>query len=189
MLNPKRAGLLLGGLILLVLVLEGGLSLLRTRNVTALVSAAGPTAIPTVTPVSSGTPNPDATAEPQVAAALVISTKGNLRVEVTIDYRIGPRFPSTTVRAEVVNSSGNLVSAVEQRFECGTDALRCNGNITLSPVFGTIMQTSGNNATPIMIATALDPTWPIGTYTLRVMRSLGGLDALNVLEQRFLIAE
>lgn len=191
MLTPRRAGLLLVGLILLVIILEVGLSVFRVRNVTAELVATGATPIPTATPQITVTPaDPDATSTPEVSTVVTVSTKGAPVVNVRVDYRIGPRFPTTNFYAEALNSSGNIVAGTAQTFECGADALRCEGTLTLTLNYGQIdPQVVARRTTPTIIPTVVQQDWQIGQYTMRLTRSFGGLDPQQVTQQPFIIVD
>jgi len=88
-------------------------------------------------------------------------------------YRIGPRFPVTTIRAAVQDESGKTVAATSHTIQCGSDALSCVGDTPLALTFGVV--DGAGTATQ----------WPIGRYTVTVTRTYAGVEnAPSVLTAR-----
>jgi hypothetical protein len=153
----KRVGLFLFVLCAGILGIELALSVLRQRNIGLDIRAEGPRpAINTSAQPSNGQATPEAASAP--GGSVYITPEGSVVVDVTWSYRIGPRFPLTTVRADIVDDKGEAVSSAAHTFECGGDTLVCEGKQALTLQYG---EKDGQGAAQ---------PWPVGTYALHVVR-------------------
>src|SRR5436190_15398510 len=115
---------------LLVVCSEVTLTLLRTRSIEVSFGVDAKTAGP-------ATPEAAATPDPGKAEVLTIKPDGTITVEVKWNYRIGPRFPVTVVRAEAISpSDSNIASSKEFMIDCGTEVMQCQGDQQLQLNFG-----------------------------------------------------
>jgi hypothetical protein len=154
----KRLGLLAVVLIGGVFVLELTLSALRLREVAvSFVVLGGPEAA-AATP-GAATPTPDEAAA--ASTTLRLLPESALSVRVRWNYRIGPTFPVTRVRAALFDKDGELVAAAEYDINCAGNSLNCTGEDALNLNFQTLH--SGQEMVPM--------TWPVGNYRLVVARS------------------
>jgi hypothetical protein len=136
-----------------IFAVELGLSLFRVRMVTATVRAEGPAPAGLERP--AGQPTPEA----ETGGSVRISPEGYVVVDAAWQYRIGPRFPTTTVRAQITDEAGTVVASDAHTFTCEGDTLNCTGNHTFSLRYG--LQDGAGSA----------QTWPVGTYTVQVTRA------------------
>jgi hypothetical protein len=98
---------------------------------------------------------------------------GTVLVDVIWTYRIGPRFPDTLIRAEIVNSSGQAVASSAYNITCNpADSMQCEGKTSLALRFG---EKDGAGA---------PAPWPTGEYTLHVTRAYAGLAQAVSLSER-----
>lgn len=181
--NPRTAGLLIGLLVLVILLFEGSLALLRTRDVRASVSVQSN--IPTATPTPRLVGQPTFTPDP-LAASLRMTGDGRVLVDIDWSFRIGPRFPATTVRAVALTDDQRVVASAEYTFDCGSEPLNCTGKNTLTLTYGTLSEADG---TPTPGVTPIPPgsEWPVGSYTVVVTRAFTGLADVEVSRQSILV--
>jgi len=172
----KRAGLLAAILFILIIGIEGTLSLVRQRNLyfefrtegTQPALAGLPTATPGPSPVPGGN-TAAGTSNAPAAGSIIISTDGAVLIDMSWDYRIGPRFPITRVRAQVATKVGDPVASGVFTIDCGTETLSCKGNHTFSLRFGLV------DGQP---APSEQKPWPVGEYVLRLTRDEGLMEIL-----------
>jgi hypothetical protein len=177
----KRAGLGVLVVILIVLIfsIEGILAVFRQRNLSVtvelrdaqgIVATMAATGEPTITTTS-------AAGTPQAIASLgSLPTDGALVVNINWNYLIGPRFPQTTVSAEVTDNIGVVVAWDTYVFQCGTgNSLECKGSSTLPLEFG------------VKNKQGIRTNWPAGSYTLQVRRAYADLKSTTVLTQTFTV--
>lgn len=160
--DPKRAGLIAFGLVALILVIEVTLSALRVRAIDISFRVDGerpPTA------AQNPTPAPD---QPTGPETLYLAPSSDLVMEVRWTYTIGPRFPVTTIRAEMHDDAGKMVSAASHVITCGESALQCEGDTPVTLAFGVV-----NGA-------GQDAQWPVGRYTVTVTRAYAGVSGSPV---------
>ncbi len=177
----RRAGLILVCLMITVFITETTLARLRHRDVsvslsvkTAATSTPTPgTAVPTEAATADATDQPGPTKTP-APAILVIAPNDQLVVNVTWNYRIGPRFPHTTIYA-VSQIDGRSVAEGQVKIDCGTEVLNCSGTQSITLQY-TIPDT-GTGAQQI--------AWPVGDYQLVVDRSDGGLTPITLQQTEF----
>lgn len=172
----KRIGLIFVVAVVAVIVIEGALSILRSRDITAIVSVDGPPVenLPTAEASAGATPDPAA------VTALIMSDKGNVLVEVGWVYRIGPKFARTLIRAEAINDKKEVVAAEEFTVDCGTATLQCEGSTILTLNFGRLTTAT---------AEPVSGEWSAGEYTIRVTRAFAGLATAIVTEQTVIVFE
>lgn len=163
-----------------ILLIAGGifsveltLSILRTRSVDAAIRIEG-TAPVEVAP--TGESGGAAIPESGQAPALALAPDGSVLVDLTWTYRIGPRFPMTTLRAEAVDEGGQVVAAQTHTLDCGSNTLDCSGSTMLRLRYG--VTTEAGNAVP----------WPVGTYSIQVTRTDAGFKATPVLTRPVVVA-
>jgi hypothetical protein len=174
----KRLGLLIGLLVAGVFALELGLAALRSRDLQIAVTVTGSAvpveAIPTPDPKITPTPQPSGQA-PR-AASLFMNNDGALVVNINWNYRIGPSFPNTIVRAEVLDSQTQMILASNTyTIVCPrSDTLSCVGNASFEVLFG-VRDGEGQRA-----------PYPRGSYEVKVSRNYGGL-AVSTLSTRELV--
>lgn len=175
----NRVNLTLGCFTLFVIVaifsIEGVLTLLRQRNVivTFEVHSLNPaaTAIPVATPTTAPGATPNAN-----ASVLTITPDTTILVRAKWDYRIGPRFPDTVIRATVTDTAtGKAVASAENTILCGTETIQCDGEYQLSLAYGVTGKTG----------TRVD--WPAGSYTVVVTSSIADLKATELLRRSFTV--
>ena len=179
----KRVGLgvLVLGLIVVIFSTEGILALLRQRNLTATVElrdAQGIVATQAATSDATAevTPSASTSGKPQAISSLgTLPADGSLVVNARWSYSIGPRFPQTTVRAQVTDTVGVIVATDTYVIDCGGNTLDCSGDHPLTLVYG-VKEGEGSRA-----------NWPAGSYTLRVTRAYAGLKESEVLTQSFVV--
>lgn len=158
-LDPKRAGLIAFLLITFILILEITLSALRNRTIEIAFRVEGE--IPQAAAAPNATPAPGQAPAQDV---LFLAPSSALVTTVQWTYRIGPRFPVTTIRATVQDEGGNTVAAASHTIQCGADALSCVGDTPLALAFG-VIDGAGSAA-----------QWPIGRYTVTVTRTYSGVE-------------
>jgi hypothetical protein len=108
---------------------------------------------------------------------------GRVLVDIVWNYRIGPRFPATTVRAVAMNKDQQVVAAATQTFDCGSEPLNCTGKLSLMLTYGTLTGTPAPDTTPIPPGSA----WPVGSYNVVVTRAFTGLASVEVTRQSILV--
>ena len=172
--NPammKRAGLLIGVLVCGVLAFELTMTFLRQRTVSITIRTTGSAVtVPTPFPLTGdATPTPipeDARqiGESNVGSTIFIARDGVVLLDVTWDYRIGPRFPPTLIRADVTDGQGGIVAAHSHTITCDqVNALACSGVATISLTFN---EQDGVGEGGL---------WQTGRYMLNITRAYAGL--------------
>ena len=158
----KRLGLIAVLAGALVFGVEGVLSLLRQRNidVTIQVESSLPMATPDATQ-ESGVATPRAQ---DTSSTLLIDPNGRVLVALRWDYKIGPTFPQTVIRAQALDQAGKIISSDKYTINCGSASLGCSGSTSLSLDFG-VMDKVGTKA-----------AWPAGDYTVQVTRAFTELN-------------
>lgn len=175
----KRLGLILVLLVGLLLASEGTLAILRHWDVAVTFRADGLIApADTPTPVATNMPGSAATPQATVSSAvsndMLLKPGGTLYADIAWNYRIGPRFPKTTIRAEVLDADKTVVAMQQNAFMCDpSSSLQCSGNFTLTLKFGLKDQQG----------TSTD--WLPGSYTLQVSRNYEGLTPVWLATQTF----
>ncbi len=175
----RRLNAMLGCFTVVVIVcifsIEGTLALLRQRNVEATLeiqNAAGVTATPTPEPTPGGaaqsTPAPGSN-------VLTMAVDETLVVHVHWDYRIGPRFPDTTIQAIAQDSNNQIVASNSYMIQCGAETINCSGDQRLPLNFG-VKDSSGTAA-----------NWPAGTYTVVVTSAIADLKPTQLLATPFTV--
>lgn len=160
----KRAGLLLVIACAGILGIELALSVLRQRVIAVEVRPEGPLpAVEVQTQPGNGAAIPEVGAEG--VGSVRIAPEGGVSVDITWTYRIGPRFPVTTIRAEIVDDQGQTVASEAYTFECVGDSLNCAGQRAFTLRYG-VREGQG----------AAQP-WPVGSYSLQVTRTYQGARA------------
>src|SRR4051794_6850577 len=166
----KRAGLGLLVVVLIALVFgtESILAVLRQRNLEVTVQLVDAQGVASTSEATDAAPQ----AAPANGTPAPISTLGTLPADGSVvvnakwDYRIGPRFPQTTVRAQVTDSTGVVVASDEYSFDCASsDSMQCNGSQRLTLNFG-VKNKAGTRS-----------NWPAGGYNLIVTRAYADLKA------------
>lgn len=167
----KRLGLAVVIVGVLVFGVEGILSLLRQRTIDVIVQ---------VENSSSANATPAATREPSSSApqprVLTISPLDGVEILVKWNYRIGPRFPITIVRAEALDDKQQIVASDTFRIDCGNETLDCSGERPLALYFR-VKESQGQRG-----------LWPLGNYVLRVTRAYADLNATLLKTQPFEVA-
>lgn len=190
--NVKRLGLIVVLLVVLIIAVEGSLTLLRRREVRAAISIESGLPTPTQTPVGH-VPTPTAegaTPEPAITA-LLMTDDGSVLVRVNWMYNIGPRFPLTTIHALAVDGRSQIVASDQWQIDCGNSTLTCEGSTLLTLRFGVKVAPTGTPATATPATTPLptnDGRWPIGEYSIVVTRTYLGFDPVEVTRERVVIA-
>ncbi|MBX3063115.1 MAG: hypothetical protein KF726_09070 [Anaerolineae bacterium] len=168
--------------VLLVIGIEGTLTLLRKRIITASISVESD--LPTPTPTPTGAPTQEGTPDPQLSA-LTMGADGIVIAEVTWNYAIGPRFPVTIVHASALDSQNQVVASDQHVIDCGRDTLSCAGTITFRLLYGVIADTSATG-TPAPTPTSTE--WSPGTYTVLITRAYVGFNAVEVARENIFVA-
>jgi hypothetical protein len=165
----KRLGLAVVVVGMLVFGAEGILSVLRQRTIDVIVQVA-----------DSASATPAATREPSSPEAqprvLTISPLGGVEILVRWDYRIGPRFPITIIRAEALDSNQQVVASDTFKIDCGNATLACRGEHPLALYFR-VKDSQGQRG-----------LWPLGDYVLRVTRAYADLSPAVLKTQPFQVA-
>lgn len=177
MLNVRRLGMIAAVLAVSIFGVELTLSVLRQRSIDINVRAEGPP--PSVSGAAvEGVAAPAPGEARSDAGSLLVSPGGAVVVDVAWRYRIGPRFPVTTLRAEITDSAGRIIAAGQFTIDCeGAGSLQCEGQQPLSLRFGA--QDGGGESGP----------WPIGAYTLRVTRAYAGIAPMTLVDRPVIVAE
>jgi hypothetical protein len=165
----RRLALIAVVLAALVFGVEGVLALLRQRNinVTIQVESSLPTPAPEATqPGSGATP-----AANDTTSTLIIDPDGRVLVAVRWDYKIGPTFPQTVMRAQAFDQLGKAVASNTYTIKCGNASLGCSGAASLSLDFG-VLDNVGTRA-----------AWPAGDYTVQVTRAFTDLNTTVLLRR------
>lgn len=164
------AAILVAGL---VIGIEGTLTLLRQWNVAATIEvqdSQSPTVSATATAIAA-LPTADGAGPAANSSTLLIGPEGTLLVRVNWDYRIGPRFPTTVVQAEVLDGQSKIVSSSKHSIDCSSSSLQCDGTVPMSLEFGVVDKKGTRSA------------WPPGEYTIRVTRSYIGYSPKVITER------
>src|SRR5689334_15779625 len=157
----NRAGLGLLALLIFgcVFSIEAILSVMRVRKLSVTVDVQNAqgvvlnaTAEATKAVVTAKPPSPQGTNAQGTTALepLNLPSAGTLVVNANWDYRIGPTFPQTLFRAQVVDANLQVVAASEYKINCGTDSLDCRGTSPMPLNYG-VVNGSGTRA-----------NWPVG---------------------------
>jgi hypothetical protein len=177
---------LAGLLVVFILLLEGSLTILRRRELTAAINVTS--SLPTRTPTPTGTWQTGTPAP--INTNLEMTPDGQVLVNLRWAYRIGPRFPRTIIRVQALNEGSIVVASANYLVNCGTEALLCEGSSTVALRFGvrvdvTPTPTSGPSAagTPSSTPSVADQGWKTGTYTIEVLRSDEGFAPTQVSRQ------
>lgn len=171
----KRIGLVAFGLFVLIFGIEGFLSLTRQRNLYLDFRVEGRQPAPAMTPGPTPTPSPNG--GNVGVGSIVMASDGALLIDLTWDYRIGPRFPVTEIRAEIVTSGGDSLASDVFTINCGAQSLSCEGKQGMALRY---MQFTG---TPPATTPTTKQAWPVGSYTLRVWRTYIGTAAQSIAER------
>ena len=186
-LDAKRLGLIALLLVILIIGIEGTLTLLRKRDVSASITVVSqrPTATPTVlgqVPPNGATPDP-------FAVGLIMTDDGSVVVKATWAYSIGPRFPQTTIRALAFDKDNQVVASASQFVDCSSSTLSCDGTTTLTLRYGELAQPdSATTRTPAPPPAATTGRWPLGDYTILVTRAYEGFNAVDVAREKITVA-
>jgi hypothetical protein len=167
----KRLGLAVVVVGVLVFGAEGILSLLRQRNIDVIVQVADSTAA-SATPAATSELS-SSEAKPHV---LAISPPGGVEILVRWNYRIGPRFPITVVRAEALDNNQQIVASDTFTIDCGNATLDCSGEHSLALYFR-VKDSQGQRG-----------LWPLGDYVLRITRAYADLSPAVLKTQPFEVA-
>lgn len=164
----KRLGLPIALLVVAILAIEIGLTVLRQRNIEVTFSAR-----------SAALLNADSEAEAEAAISadepvLVLAPDGELSVTVIWTYQIGPRFPTTIVRARVQNDRGETVAEESLSITC-RNPLGCNGNQTLALRYGVREEGDQGEA------------WALGRYMVQVTRAYSGQEPVEISSRRLTV--
>ncbi|MFQ3535964.1 MAG: hypothetical protein SNJ58_08805 [Aggregatilineales bacterium] len=164
----KRLGLPIALLVVAILSIEIGLTVLRQRNIEVTFSARS---------VALQAARAEAESETEVSAdepVLVLSPDGELSVTVVWAYQIGPRFPTTVVRAWVQNERGETVAEKSLSITC-MNPLGCSGNQTLALRYG--VREDGNQG----------EDWALGRYLVQVTRAYPGQEPVEISSRRLTV--
>jgi len=162
--------------IVCIITVEGTLALLRQRTVLATLeiqNAAGVAATPTPEPIPGSSAQPTPVSG---SSALTLAPDETLVVHIHWMYRIGPRFPDTTIQAISQDSNGQIVASGSYMILCGAETIECDGDQRLLLKFG------------VKDATGTAATWPTGSYTVVVTSSIADLKPVPLLEKSFAVA-
>jgi hypothetical protein len=176
-LNIRRLGIIAVVLAVSIFGVELALSVLRERSISINVRAEG-----TPPSVASAAVEGDAPPAPGEAqsdvGSLLVSPQGAVVVDIVWRYRIGPRFPITTLRAEVADGEGQIVAAEQFTIDCaGSGSMQCDGEMPLILRFG-VRDGEGEAG-----------AWPVGAFTLRVMRTYAGIAPTTLVDRPVIVAE
>lgn len=175
--NIRRLGIIAAVLAVSILGAELTLSVLRQRDIDIAVRLDGPPPRAANAAVEGET-TPAPGDEQSAVGSLLVSPEAAVVVDITWRYRIGPRFPITTLRAEISDGAGEIVSADEFTIDCASaDSLQCDGAEPLTLRFGAL-DGEGEAA-----------AWPIGAYTLRVTRAFAGIAPATLVDRPVIVAE
>jgi hypothetical protein len=161
----KRLGLPIALLIAAVLSIEIGLTALRQRQIDVTFAVHG-TALATADakPVEREADEP----------VLVLTPNSILTVTVAWSYQIGPRFPTTTVRAHVQDERGQTVAEDSMSITC-QNALGCSGTQELALRYGVRAEGGQESA------------WALGRYVVRVTRAYSGQEPVEISSRRLTV--
>src|SRR5437879_5226879 len=107
---------------LLVVCSEVTLTLLRTRSIEISFGIDDKTTGP-------ATAEAAATPDPGKSKTWTIKPEGTITVDVRWNYRIGPRFTVTVIRAEAISpADSNIAASEEFTIDCGTEVMQCQGD-------------------------------------------------------------
>jgi hypothetical protein len=154
---------------LLVFCSEVTLALVRSRSIDVTFG----------TGAGSASATPDVAATPDAAKSSVLTIKAIEPLNVTVkwNYRIGPRFPVTVIRAEAISPSDNHIAASEEyTIDCGAEALQCSGEHLFELHYGV----KDKQGTPL--------PWPLGDYLVQVSQHYSNLQSSPLRSQPFKVA-
>ena len=187
--DAKRGGVIALILVVLVIGVEGTLTLLRKRDVSASISVVS--LRPTATPTPIGQAQPNGATPDSVTVGPIMTDDGNVIVNAAWAYSIGPRFPQTVLRAVAIDSNNQVVASASQFVDCSSSTLSCDGTAVLTLQYGILAQPdSRTTRTPVPTATATLSAgrWPLGEYTILVTRAYEGFDAVEVAREKIVVA-
>ncbi len=164
----KRLGLPIALLVAAILSIEIGLTVLRQRSIEVTFSARS---------VALHAAGAEAESETEVSAdepVLVLSPDGELSVTVAWAYQIGPRFPTTVVRAWVQNERGETVAEESLSITC-MNPLGCSGSQTLALRYG--VREDGSQG----------EDWALGRYLVQVTRAYLGQEPVEISSRRLTV--
>lgn len=174
----RRAGLIAFVLVIVVFGSELTLSQLRRRDITVSVqvNTATPSASATQSAAPTVTPAPD---QPAVTptpgpAVLIIAPNDQLLINVQWNYKIGPRFPRTVVRA-TSKIDGRSVGEAQVVIDCGSALLDCSGSQPIRLNY--TVSGTGSSAQTV--------PWPVGDYVVVIERSVGELQYTPIQQTEF----
>ncbi len=160
----KRLGIAVVVVAALVFGIEGVLALLRQRSISVVIRVEDAQGVATTPdPASAATPDPEGE-----GSGLTLDPGGRVVVNVRWDYRIGPRFPRTLIRAEALDQAGKVVSAEAYTVDCGSASLACTGTTSMALEYGKPGTTAA---------------WPAGNYVVRVTRAFTELSTTLLVQQ------
>jgi hypothetical protein len=151
----------------LVFGIEGILTILRQRNINVVIKVEDAQGV-VVAPATESAATPDPQSD---SSTLILDPDGRVVVNVRWDYKIGPRFPRTFVRAEALDQAGKVVAADRYTIDCGAASLECTGTTSMTLEYG-VVEKAGTRA-----------TWPPGDYVVRVTRAFTELSSTLLVQQ------
>jgi hypothetical protein len=187
-LDAKRGGIIALILVIAVIGIEGTLTLLRKRDVSASITVVS--LRPTATPTPLGQVPQNGTPDP-ATVGMIMSDDGSVVVNVQWAYNIGPRFPQTTIRAVALDAANNTVASASQFVDCGNNTLDCSGNSVLTLRYGELAAEQSIptiTATPTTVEAPSAGRWPLGEYTVLVTRAYEGFSAVEVKRDKIVVA-
>ncbi len=175
----RRGVIVLAVMIVLVFGTEATLATLRRRDVIIHLNVYNPNALVTQTPAASPAAGPTPSATP-VPAILSLAPTDRLIVDVQWNYHIGPRFPQTVIHATVLIDDRNVAEG-QVNIDCGTAVIDCIGDHALTLAY-TIPDTGTGKGSQTV-------DWPVGSYTVTVDRSDGGLRPVSIAKYDFQVTD
>lgn len=164
--SVKRLGLPIALLVVAILSIEVTLTALRQRQIDVIFS---------VSSAALTTTDSEASAERDADdPVLVLAPDGELTVTVAWSYQIGPRFPTTTVRARVQDERGQTVAEESLSITC-KNALGCSGSQALALRYG--VRAEGDQ----------ESDWAIGRYVVQVTRAYSGQEPVEISSRRLTV--
>ncbi|PJF37434.1 MAG: hypothetical protein CUN49_00490 [Candidatus Thermofonsia Clade 1 bacterium] len=162
----KRLGLPIALLIVAILSIEVTLTVLRQRHIDV-----------TFTAHSAALAQAEAQAAPESSTddpVLILAPDGDLTVTVAWSYQIGPRFPTTVVRARVRTEQGETVAEESLSITCN-NPLGCSGSQALPLRYG--VRAQGDQETD----------WALGRYIVEVTRTYSGQEPVAISSRRLTV--
>jgi hypothetical protein len=167
----KRLGIAVVVVAALVFGIEGVLALLRQRSINVVIQVEDAQGL-----VARAVSTVGATPDPQGEGAILsLDPGGRVVISVRWDYRIGPRFPRTLIRAEALDQAGKVVAAEAYTVDCGSASLECSGTTSLALEHGMVEKAG--------IRTA----WSAGNYVVRVTRAFTELGTTLLAQQPIIV--